>query len=84
MDAFGTLLAIKFPHGKGQLDRRMVPLADVFEQLFLLEEQTWPPSGYVPTQKILETPWVFFSNQDQKMVRHPMPPFANGVAGTQP
>ncbi len=79
-DAFGTLLAIKFPHGVGHLDRRFIPLTDVFENLFLKKEQTWPPAEYIPTPNILESPWVFLRDGEQILRHTPMPPFAGGAA----
>ncbi len=83
MDGHGTLLAIKYPQGQAILNRQMVPLSDVFEQLFLSSNQAWPPSVYVPSQETIDNPWVLLNDRHQKMIRHPMPEFANGVAGAR-
>jgi len=82
MDAFGTLLAVKWPRGVGRLDRRQVQLDDVFEQLFLDPAGAWPPGDYDPDPQLLAAPWVLLNDRQKVMQRQALPPFAAGVAGT--
>jgi hypothetical protein len=81
MDAFGTLLAIKWPGGQGALDRRQVPLDDVFGQLFLTGDGQWPPAPYQPGPALLAAPWVLLNDRQGILLNRPLPGFADGRAG---
>lgn len=80
MDAFGTLLAIKWPGGQGGLDRRQVPLDDVLEQLLLTAGDAWPPAAYEPDAGLLAEPWVLLNDRHQVLQRQPLPAFTAGAA----
>lgn len=78
MDAFGTFLAIKWPQGKAGPDRRCVPIDDVFEQLFLHSQGSWPPGMYQPEADLVAQPWVFLNDRRNLMVKRPFPGFEAG------
>jgi len=79
MDAFGTLLAVKLPGVESCLNRRQVPLQDVFEGVFLDAQAVWPPVAYKPDLQSSSEPWVLLNDRESFMERRTLPPFASGV-----